>query len=392
MGVRGGLLPISTVSNIEAFLGTEGDATRKYPYDELKKDFVGDETLPTGKQTIRGAVAELFQNILESTGYGVVSGSPVAAQSAPNMTVNVPSNTLELQSGVRIVSVSNSALAINVSDTVNPRKDIVFIDTDFIIKYIAGVAAATPVVPSTPVGAFLLSEINVLANATTITNANIVDKRKMKNTTDLLATQLSDRMKIPGVVDDTGTANTYIIAPNPVITAYAKYQTFKFIAKTANTGASTLNVNGLGVKALVKDVNVALATGDILAGQVVEAIFDGTNFQIVNLNYKTQLSNKVDKASIVNNLTTTVVGSVLDATQGKALAERVVMYAPYPSFVNGVATITLAGITTSSIVMAQWTHGSPHYIFGVSCTTDTITLTTDSSITGVADVKLLVQK
>ena len=99
--------------------------------------------------------------------------------------------------------------------------------------------------------------------------------------------------KIAGVVDDSGTANTYVITLATAPTVYAKYQTFKFIAKTANSGASTLNVNGLGAKSLVKDVNVPLATGDILAGQIITAIYDGTNFQIIP-DFSTQFASKVN--------------------------------------------------------------------------------------------------
>jgi hypothetical protein len=60
--------------------------------------------------------------------------------------------------------------------------------------------------------------------------------------------------------------------------------TFKVV--TANTGAATLQVNSLTATALTKvtaaGVNVALATGDIIAGQIVKAVYDGTQFQIIS--------------------------------------------------------------------------------------------------------------
>jgi hypothetical protein len=49
----------------------------------------------------------------------------------------------------------------------------------------------------------------------------------------------------------------------------------------ANTGAATLNVNTLGAKAIKKNGAVALAAGDISAGQIVLLVYDGTNFQVV---------------------------------------------------------------------------------------------------------------
>lgn len=59
-----------------------------------------------------------------------------------------------------------------------------------------------------------------------------------------------------------------------------------FKANTANTGAATLQVNSLTTKNLTKasagSVATALATGDIIAGQIVKAVYDGTQFQIIS--------------------------------------------------------------------------------------------------------------
>lgn len=83
-------------------------------------------------------------------------------------------------------------------------------------------------------------------------------------------------------VADTGTANTYAIAPSPAITAYAVGQTFSFKATNANTTASTLNVNSLGTKNIFKRGSLALVANDIIAGQIVEVEYDGTQFQMLS--------------------------------------------------------------------------------------------------------------
>lgn len=80
---------------------------------------------------------------------------------------------------------------------------------------------------------------------------------------------------------DTGAANAYVISPSPAITAYAAGQTFRFIAVNANTGASTLNVSGLGTKTIKKNGNTTdLASGDIAANDMVTVVYDGTVFQV----------------------------------------------------------------------------------------------------------------
>lgn len=84
-------------------------------------------------------------------------------------------------------------------------------------------------------------------------------------------------------VADTGTANTYAIAPSPAITAYTVGQIFSFKAVNANTGASTLNVNALGVKTIKKAGGATdLASGDIAAGMVMLVEYDGTNLIMLN--------------------------------------------------------------------------------------------------------------
>ena len=81
---------------------------------------------------------------------------------------------------------------------------------------------------------------------------------------------------------DGGIADAYTMLLDPVPTAYVTGKTYAFKAANTNTGASTLNVNGLGAKSIVKAVSTALAAGDIAAGQVVVVRYDGTNMQMVS--------------------------------------------------------------------------------------------------------------
>jgi len=81
---------------------------------------------------------------------------------------------------------------------------------------------------------------------------------------------------------DTGTANAYVIALSPAITAYAAGQAITFKAANASTTASTLNVNTLGTKVLKKKNDQDIASGDIEASQIVTAVYDGTSFQVTS--------------------------------------------------------------------------------------------------------------
>lgn len=89
--------------------------------------------------------------------------------------------------------------------------------------------------------------------------------------------------------DSVGT-DSYAITVSPTITAYATGQVFTFKAGTANTGAATLNVSGLGAKTIKKNVSTDLETGDILANQIVTVIYDGTNMQLQSKTSKTYIA------------------------------------------------------------------------------------------------------
>lgn len=74
--------------------------------------------------------------------------------------------------------------------------------------------------------------------------------------------------------------NTITGTLSPAITSYTAGQSFKFVAAGANTGAVTINLNGLGAKAITKSGATALSSGDIASGAVVSITYDGTQFQM----------------------------------------------------------------------------------------------------------------
>ena len=86
---------------------------------------------------------------------------------------------------------------------------------------------------------------------------------------------------------DSGTANAYVLTPvspfkSPVSSGagegYFNGMVIIFRAGNANSGASTVNVNGAGVKNLKKADGTDVATGDILTTRDVVFRYDGTNF------------------------------------------------------------------------------------------------------------------
>jgi hypothetical protein len=83
-------------------------------------------------------------------------------------------------------------------------------------------------------------------------------------------------------LDTTGATNTYALAPNRTISAYARGDFFVVEANHTNTGAATLNVSSLGATAIVTTNGNALVGNEIVSGGVYAFAYDGTSFQLLN--------------------------------------------------------------------------------------------------------------
>lgn len=75
--------------------------------------------------------------------------------------------------------------------------------------------------------------------------------------------------------------DTYVVTlPNSPEALVAGFRCY-FKVDTANTGAATLNVNGLGAKSILRPDGSALADGDIAANQIVGVAYDGTSMLMI---------------------------------------------------------------------------------------------------------------
>ncbi|MEN6332248.1 MAG: hypothetical protein ABFD57_09695 [Smithella sp.] len=80
----------------------------------------------------------------------------------------------------------------------------------------------------------------------------------------------------------TGSDNVYMLTLSPEPDAYIEGMPIMFKASFSNTDVATLNINGLGAKALKKNIIDALEPGDIQANKIYIVIYDGTNIQVLN--------------------------------------------------------------------------------------------------------------
>jgi hypothetical protein len=97
---------------------------------------------------------------------------------------------------------------------------------------------------------------------------------------------------IPAVNDPTTTNNLITVAgtnsltglATPPLEGYTTGAQYSFIAQNTNSGAVTLDIDSLGVKAVTQTGANALVAGSIVGGSMVLVEYDGTRFQLLTPN------------------------------------------------------------------------------------------------------------
>jgi microcystin-dependent protein len=106
---------------------------------------------------------------------------------------------------------------------------------------------------------------------------------------------INDPTVFTNYVTVTGT-NTLIATSVPPYTAYVTGMTLSFVPVNANTGAVTIDLDGLGARNIYLDATTALSAGDLAAGKVALVEYDGTRFQLVNSSQQIPAGGMVDFA------------------------------------------------------------------------------------------------
>lgn len=166
----------------------------------------------------------------ETQGVAAAGDMAVSQNGTPNMSVNVAAGQAVVD-GTQVGATqgtyvgTNDAtanLSIAAADPTNPRIDIVvaqFEDSvysgannDFKLAVVTGTPAPSPSPPATPANAMVLAQVAVAANASSITNGNITDKRTF--------VQQSVFPGVTGVTffDSTGALQNLAIADSGLVT------------------------------------------------------------------------------------------------------------------------------------------------------------------------------
>ncbi len=239
-----------------------------------------------------------------------------------------------------------------------------------VIQLKAGTPAATgsQTTPSADAGYTGVYVITVANGQTTITSSNI----------SLLATApyFPTLPQVPGKVQNSewtyatagGTSNSLTASISPIPSAYKAGLGVLLKIATTNTGAATLNLNGLGAKTITRADGLALQAGDLKSGSVVRFVYDGANFQVLGLSKKIVLS--VDTTFYVSTAGSDSTGDGSSAAPWATIQKAADFLAEYVDAAGFTITIQLAtagtynGAVSFSKPIAGVGNGNPVVILG----------------------------
>jgi Chaperone of endosialidase len=175
---------------------------------------------------------------------------------------------------------------------------------------------------------------NTFATATTA-----IPLSQLDSDFSTVATALNDANTYSNYAADTGTANAYVVTLTGVSTTYSAGLRIQFKAGNANTGASTLNVNGGGTKNITFQDVSALSSGTIAANAIVDVMYDGTQFLLMN-----DPAGTVGTGDVVGPAGATDNAIVrFDGATGKLVQNSVVTIADSTGDVAGVGALSATG-------------------------------------------------
>jgi len=191
-----------------------------------------------------------------------------------------------------------------------------------------------------------------------------------------IAAQIQSGSWLYAVEDGTGSDDTYTAALTPALPAYTAGQMFAVKLTVANTGACTINFNGLGAKNIKKYASGAQAdpeTGDIVANMPCIFLYDGTSMILMNPGATMPTTALLSEMAAFFNTTTAtgsqvstlVAGATSDAdafhTHKKLRSAKITVLAvPYP------------GVSSGGVAVGSWydTGGSNPNFLSIACAQD----------------------
>jgi len=230
----------------------------------------------------------------------------------------------------------------------------------------AYVASPSPAVPALTANTWLFIKSNFSNTGAATLNVSGLGAVAIKklNNSDLQAGDIQSGQEVVVVYDGTywqmvsesrtskwnyalatGAANTYAVTIREGL-ALADMVGLPIVFKTnaANSGACTLNVNGLGAKSIKLLAGTDPLSGDLPSGALIQVSYDGTNFQLLG-NYGRETAGTAGTYAYPSSITTDGAGRVTSVTAGSKYVTSSGAYVSIPAagakaeFTHGLGSI-----------------------------------------------------
>lgn len=311
-------------------------------------------------ETMKNNSDDIQTQILESTGYGVISGLSVMSQSTPNMSVLVKSGLVYMPNGQRINFPTDITVPITTADTTRPRTDIVYINSNGVISYLAS-SLGTAAVAGSETYTINTNAVAAIAGSNTYTlNINFVanDTVTFGGVTFTATSATQDSTHFIVGSDMTASMNNLSTALNANSTINAIYTSnsasgvMSITEKVAGGGHTpgSMTVVGTGTITVGTAINSKINDTITINGTIFTAVNSGASGNQFNIGVDTTTTATNLKNVLNANSTINALYTVTSSTNIITLTEKIAGGGNTPTLatVTGTVVITNGTIKTST--------------------------------------------
>jgi hypothetical protein len=182
--------------------------------------------------------------------------------------------------------------------------------------------------------------------ANTLARANDVNARMAAIQGGFAKLPLPDKLREDRVtaVVDMGAVNSLVVSLDTAPEAYNFGLELTVRIGATNTSAVTVNVNGLGAKAVKRSDGSAMSAGDLVTGQVVKLIYDGTQFRLLG----------ASETAIAGSATAAAASAAAAAASASAAAASATAASTSATNASGFATAAAASAAAAALAVTGY--------------------------------------
>ncbi|MGD6897105.1 hypothetical protein [Bacillus infantis] len=248
-------------------------ANEKASIAQNQADFAQDQGTYAKEQ---GDIArQLIDDIGDSAGVISVNGMSGLVELDANTVGAIPASQKGAINGVAALNADGKVIDANGNEVEGKITSVNGQTGDVNITTFSGDYNDLTNKPTIPNKTSQLTNDSDFITTTSATSLVSTAESNAKSYTD---THKSDYKLHSGYATTEGTANNYIATLSPALSSYSEGVSLRIKINEDNTGASTVNVNTLGAKAIKRSNGNDVTAGSLKTGSIYTLVYNGTNF------------------------------------------------------------------------------------------------------------------